>query len=479
MPSSRPPAETPSPAASLAAGAHVESRRASIGSDPPQARLDKESFLDHIHTSASRSDVLTTFDDFAPPRPGSKGEAKAFAGDIVQGGLSGLYSRLKASVGAAKDAVAGSTGNDSADDASIRSAKATSGPTKSVGMTAITSPTTASASSSRLQSPMLAKFPESLSITTTNSTLPKLAASSSSSTGQTRSGLQALETLNLSSRTDGVYVESRSPEETRQNLGLAQSTGSTSSPTTHPIRHPRHGESFLEGNGRNQDPGGVSLSKVNSRATLQSLSNAQAEPFRVDRQDSDAASVYTDQSGQANDPERTPRNPAKRNERPKPVEGYSSSTLKAYPRPITTQNIPLLKEPPGNSDFNSESQTESYIAYQRPPLIQVSQSHLPGFRANSSSDGDLSSLATSIAPTRRANFQNLEEHRSMTTERNSHGLHDTTSRMRNKILAKELWMQDKNAKDCFYCGDAFSAWRRKHHCRKCLDLSLFTSKSSC
>ena len=41
------------------------------------------------------------------------------------------------------------------------------------------------------------------------------------------------------------------------------------------------------------------------------------------------------------------------------------------------------------------------------------------------------------------------------------------SQISNKLLGKEYWMRDENAKDCFYCGDAFSAFRRKHHCRIC------------
>lgn len=41
------------------------------------------------------------------------------------------------------------------------------------------------------------------------------------------------------------------------------------------------------------------------------------------------------------------------------------------------------------------------------------------------------------------------------------------SQVKNKVLDKEYWMKDENARDCFYCGDAFSTFRRKHHCRTC------------
>lgn len=39
--------------------------------------------------------------------------------------------------------------------------------------------------------------------------------------------------------------------------------------------------------------------------------------------------------------------------------------------------------------------------------------------------------------------------------------------MRHKILSRDFWMKDENAKVCFGCGDSFSTFRRKHHCRLC------------
>ncbi len=39
--------------------------------------------------------------------------------------------------------------------------------------------------------------------------------------------------------------------------------------------------------------------------------------------------------------------------------------------------------------------------------------------------------------------------------------------MRKQVLSKEFWMADEICKECFHCGDAFTAFRRKHHCRTC------------
>jgi 1-phosphatidylinositol-3-phosphate 5-kinase len=457
MPSSKPALDTTSPTVSLAPASRDQSRRASTASMPPPSDLDKDAILDHIHTTASRSDALTTFDDFAPPRPGSKGEGKAFAGDVVQSGLSGLYSRFKASVGAAKDAVAGSVGNDSADDASIRSVQARGVAPKSSATAALTSPTTASATSSRLQSPLNAQFPEPVSISSGVTVQSK--AAPPSATPHLRAGLHALETSDLAGRTGSGHGDSNSPEDSRQSLPLSQSTGSSSS-TMNPIRHARDVNNLSEGAARNQEPLGAVLSKTGSRAAFQSSNYGQPELFVTDREDGDTASAYTSHSGLSNDPERTPRNPTQRGDRLRLTEEYSSSTLKPTPRP---------KEISITSNFTSDSLTEPQNGPLRPPLIQVSQSHLPGFRANDSSDGDLSSVTTSAAAvTHRPKYELVEEHWSRGAGKDSHSSHDTTSRMRNKILAKELWMRDENAKDCFYCGDAFSAFRRKHHCRKYL-----------
>lgn len=41
------------------------------------------------------------------------------------------------------------------------------------------------------------------------------------------------------------------------------------------------------------------------------------------------------------------------------------------------------------------------------------------------------------------------------------------SQMRSKVLSKDFWMRDENCKECYLCGDAFSTFRRKHHCRTC------------
>lgn len=278
----------------------------------------------------------------------------------------------------------------------------------------------------------------------------------------------ASQTLDSSEPVRSGHAITHSPEESRQSLvtSSSQASGSLPSPIINPMRHSRNQDSSFDGTGPNQDVVGALMQKVNNRKTIQALSNVHAEPFRPTRSGSEVGSNYTEEA--IYDPDQTPRRPARggMTNADRLDSDYSTATLKTVPPPIVTQNIDR-QTPQDRLQPNSGGGVISGI--RRPPLLQVSQSHLPGYPANNdSSDGDLSSVVTDVAPTRRPNFEAMERN-----SRNNVGSkitpsssHDTVSRMRNKILAKELWMRDENAKDCFYCGDTFSAFRRKHHCRE-------------
>ncbi|KXL50265.1 hypothetical protein M433DRAFT_35456, partial [Acidomyces richmondensis BFW] len=121
------------------------------------------------------------------------------------------------------------------------------------------------------------------------------------------------------------------------------------------------------------------------------------------------------------------------------------------------------------------------IADQRPPIVRVGASHLPGFepsRASSTIDGgDLSSSSASqnITEISRSSFPpNLNTSmqrkrialKQLTGDAQRHTAHMPTH-LKRRVISKEFWMKDENAKDCFYCGQSFSTFRRKHHCRTC------------
>ncbi|CCF33505.1 phosphatidylinositol-4-phosphate 5-Kinase [Colletotrichum higginsianum] len=115
----------PNSPAVLSTPPSFRSRHDSINSISTASQADKDQLahtLNRIHTSASQSDSLTTFNDFAPP-PVSlpAAETKVLAGELVQNGLSGLYSRLKEAVGAVGARQQDADDGDSFDAASKRS----------------------------------------------------------------------------------------------------------------------------------------------------------------------------------------------------------------------------------------------------------------------------------------------------------------------------------------------------------------------
>jgi 1-phosphatidylinositol-3-phosphate 5-kinase len=103
----------------------------------------------------------------------------------------------------------------------------------------------------------------------------------------------------------------------------------------------------------------------------------------------------------------------------------------------------------------------------RPPLVQIGPSHLPGFAVSreTSVDGDYSSTMSGTNPTRRGPPELRNDELSPSSFPNI-DQQDPSASLRSKVIAKEFWMRDETAKECFYCGEPFSTFRRKHHCRK-------------
>ncbi len=106
---------------------------------------------------------------------------------------------------------------------------------------------------------------------------------------------------------------------------------------------------------------------------------------------------------------------------------------------------------------------------QRPPLLQIGASHLPGYRPSrtSSSEGRGSVVTSSTARTPTIPPIQVIQRQTHDGPAVNEMPKGAFSHMRRKILDREFWMRDENAKDCFNCGDAFTTFRRKHHCRTC------------
>jgi 1-phosphatidylinositol-3-phosphate 5-kinase len=416
--------------------------------------------LHQLHATASRSETLTTFDDLTAPPASAADEPKG--AELLPGGLSGLYSRLRASVGGAKEQTV--EGGNSAATGTGKAATKPGAVTRSPGGTAVSSPVVVSVPSSRLQSPLAASFPDPLplsrdsnaSSTTLSSKLSLNVSKSSVATTRSRPLILPNVDPGRLLREEDSFVHSPTSTHSRvqsaSNYDLPK-TGAAkeSGVNAQSINSPRlpSGKSFRE------RKGDVGLEGQESDTTEDDEDMVLVESH-------DGASNPTSFKF----PSETPR------------ESLSKVSSRTDTQPQSTRSA--LSKARGQPDNRSEEAEVPRIApntrkpaiapeLQRPPLLKVGPSHLPGFRPSraSSSDG-LSSIVTSSTvrnPT-VAPIQEIQRHvqaRPAATRMSTNAF----SQMRRKILDREFWMRDENAKDCFNCGDTFTTWRRKHHCRTC------------
>ncbi|KAI5268226.1 hypothetical protein E4T47_07789 [Aureobasidium subglaciale] len=395
------------------------SRRASLSS-MNSPTVDKEALqkeLDHIHTTASRTDTLTSFSDFersrtsSPRIPGPK--------ELVSGRISGLYSRLRQSVGASSPA----------SDTSTRPA--------SRGSYAVTDASSLR-SFSKQDSPTLLR--------SNHASRP-----SDASAAITEPDFAPPPSIPSSA----VHSRPGSRDLTRSALHTAAS--SPSARRTSPIRHSESNQSqpsIAENKRLSQNLDGRRLSQ-NVEAKRSSFN------FDNNRQLQTAEGKRLSQSDA---PFMGPRP-----ERP---------TISVQSERTDSPSSTVVPDDRRDSDASSRSQSQSKP--ERPPL-RVSASHLPNLRISQASvvDGvlDTSSIFSTKLSTPmldiHPNFNSAMQTRRI-AEREGQQLEGLDKRsatipahLKRRVISKEFWMKDENARDCFYCGDTFSTFRRKHHCRTC------------
>jgi 1-phosphatidylinositol-3-phosphate 5-kinase len=417
-----------------------------------------------MHATASRSDTLTTFDDLtAPPAPSDVGEPKGL--ELVQGGLSGLYSRLKASVGGVKEPVSEGAGGASAGTRKTAPTKLGT-VTRTPEGTAVSSPVVVSISSSRLQSPLTTTFPDTLSPLQDSNTNALSAALPN------KLSLTVSQPASAGTRSKPVVTSSNEPERSLNEgePSIASPTGTQStvqSTATHDL--------LQHGSLKNFTP--ISNSIKSPRFPSGSTFRKRKSELDVEGKDSDTSDDdMVVVGGEGNELADDPTNFKFPPEGPRESLSRVTSRADSQYQPIR----PTPNKPKGHTDNDTEGPEIPRVTSdaripvhapepQRPPLLKVGPSHLPGFHPSraASSDG-VSSVMTS-STIRNAAAAPIDE-----IQRHSRGGPAVDSmpksafaQMRRKILAKEFWMKDENAKDCFNCGATFNTWRRKHHCRTC------------
>lgn len=420
------------------------SRRDSLASASASSQVDKEQLavaFNKLHTSASQTNVLTTFNDFAPfPESLPASENKGAAGELVQQGLSGLYSRLKEAVGAvgrqptleSEDSVA-----QDGDTKKHANAAANAQPQASTGqLPRRESGVAAPAQGSNLSS----DAPTS--------------ATSTSGPGFPDSQSQGLQSSKASSVT--TMAASKSTASSAQNLPTFSKPAvpnlSVVPVTVSAFNANRSATSTAE------DPmtrtGRRSLSKpadgtpiVNMTANAGMENTAASErirgPSRTRRGDAPSLDGSTD----------TPLSPAKPSaglrtsstssrvssrdtlKKPVVIDRISPAGAPRVARSRTSSMGPGTAEPsPVDASAHGSVYHDSFTHDERPEQLQSGAMRIPGTTANEG--------APEIVNAR------LEL-------------------MRQQVLSKEFWMADETCKECFHCGTPFSAFRRKHHCRTC------------
>ncbi|KAJ8606882.1 hypothetical protein MRB53_040635 [Persea americana] len=108
----------------------------------------------------------------------------------------------------------------------------------------------------------------------------------------------------------------------------------------------------------------------------------------------------------------------------------------------------------------------------RPSMVHVGVSHLPGFQPSAVTspmiDESYSFMTQSPQRATRAIAQPQQwMQRSRTGSKHQSGSSGIPTHLKRRVISKEFWMKDENAKVCFDCGQSFSTFRRKHHCRTC------------
>lgn len=436
-PSNPPPTEPASPTPNLAS----RHRRDSTASHAPsvtssQAGRDREQLaqtLDLIHTSASRTDALTTFNDFAEP-PAKKPpvvESKGLASDFVQQGLSGLYSRFKEAVGGGGPPKPDAEGAEAQDSASRRSSN-----------TAGTGPRTSISSPTRTVPPTGSTF---------NTAGSADASSSSRSQPHATQAAPGSSTKTAPPSRPGVPGAAHALATVALDTVGATAFPSEASRSTVPSED---GLSRVPGNRRSL-----------SRADVVSPGTGPDLPNVLDTTDSPKSPV--DRVATA------PR--AKRDSMPNaetagemplsPVKSTTASSVQSGdPRASSTAGSAIAKTPA----------VIERIARPRSPTYSGSHASSAGRGApegsshNTSSRNSLRHDVNSRGDrSPQARTAELRVPGTVLNEAAPEQVNVRLEKMKKQVLGKEFWMADETCKECFSCGAVFNVVRRKHHCRTC------------
>ncbi|EKD12669.1 phosphatidylinositol-4-phosphate 5-Kinase [Drepanopeziza brunnea f. sp. 'multigermtubi' MB_m1] len=469
-----------SPRASIGPPSTVgfRSRRNSLASLAGSAPIDKEQLaqaLDKIHSTASHSETLTTFNEFTSPPPSSTHtESKGIAGEIMQNGLSGLYSRFRGAVGVAKDK-AGSTSASKADPESVETASLKSqnvatptsrgsvAPTREESGTTV-SPVLPSTTSSRLQSPTSSSFAAQFS-----ETQSQIMKSSKASLGSTP-----------------ATTPTASKSGTSGRPPITPMTKATASSVIVPTLAAVNVSAFKDGDTERNNVESQKIESLPSLATGKH-ENMATSVFDPKSRRATKGSVVDEPEASDNDLDEARMSLANPQTRPARHFMGGDGSIEEGKKAGSTKTASSALSSLRATDFSRANPSSLLTSdgAKRPAAIErIAQSHLPGYPASRASSADRSTAEASPIttsahnsvrhesfavddPPQRGYLGRLRIPGTTTNEGAPEAVNARLERMRKQVLSKEFWMKDEICKECFSCGDSFSAFRRKHHCRTC------------
>ncbi|KAF4984750.1 hypothetical protein FZEAL_111 [Fusarium zealandicum] len=437
----------PTSGSQASASSPVRTRRDSINS----ISTDKGQLahtLDRIHTSASQCDSLTTFNDFAPPpstAPAS--DNRGTAGDLVQQGFSGLYSRLREAVGAGS---------------SLKSPQESTAAEKSEPSSKRTSIVGNHGSKASISS--LSRADTGVTLSTTSSQVPITADGNSTNVG---AGAETRSQASQSSKPSSISLMSgqKSNAANRQSLTTKPPSSIVADPTIAPItvhRDASHSTIHTEdSNGM-----GPSRKSISSRADLQAhLSTAEpSSPSLYDLKDGKLPPrSRRDDTSSIDESIKSPTSPRASSHRAPSLQTRgvrSPSIASTLLSPDSIRRKPTVIDrisrprSPGDHDSRDSSLDRgmaepSHVSTSaHDSVCHESFSQVP--KPQKMASGDLRIPGTTMSNEEASDEVNAQLHR-----------------MRKQVLSKEFWMKDDTVKECFLCQNPFTAFRRKHHCRTC------------
>ncbi|KHN93986.1 phosphatidylinositol-4-phosphate 5-kinase fab1 [Metarhizium album ARSEF 1941] len=441
-----------SPTASMGLSSPVSFRKRRGSTNSISSTIDKEQLaqaLDQIHTSASRCESLTTFNDFAPPPEGiSTSENRPGAGELVQNGLSGLYNRFREAVGGSSPSKTTPKEAKEGKDSSVQTSEIAS-KRSSTAATHSSRPSVSSLMRADTNATIMANPLSTMVLTDASS------PTTASGNMDTRPQLQSTKSNSIN-----LMTGPRSSSSSRQSLPTKATSSVVADPTIAPPASLKRDAS--RSTIRTEDSGGQgssrrSLTKAELQTESASLYDAKDGrlPPRAGRDDESSADGSLDApfSPVAGEPSTASTNNGRHHAR-----GPSVTSSLLHPDDMTRT--------PAVIDRISRSRSPRYSGSRGSSLdVGIAAASAINTSAHGSVFHD--SFSQEIKPNHlHPDFGPI----SGTTsgqERASDQMNAQLDKMRRQVLSKEFWMKDDTVKECFLCQTPFTAFRRKHHCRTC------------